>query len=137
LKKIPAETPGDQKVIDDLSEIIEDLRKENSDLRRNYEELHRNYEKQKKEFDDYKVRHPDNVGVKNGKPYFFKPGSSTADPVEPPRTEKKKPGARIGHRGYHRTMPDHVDEERRVPPSHSVLTAGQTSADLSPRGQGS
>ena len=46
----------------------------------------KNYEKLKKEFDDYKVRHPDNVGIKNGKPCFFRPETGQKLPWRTKRT---------------------------------------------------
>ena len=57
MKKIQAHCHDDQKLIDEVMERIDELQK--------------NYEKLKKEFDEYKIRHPENVGIKNGKPYFF------------------------------------------------------------------
>ena len=65
------------------------------------------------------MRHPENVGIKNGKPYYYMPETAAADqnstePQSEPKPEKKRSGARIGHRGYHRPVPDHVDEERTV-----------------------
>ena len=103
MDKTPARCPEDQKVMDEL-------RKENESLRKDLEKL-------KKEFDDYKVRHPENVGIKNGKPYFYKPEADqqcNAGNDDPSTTTapKKRPGARFGHKGYHRPVPDHVDEER-------------------------
>ena len=112
MNKASARCPDDQKVIDDLS------RREDGQ-ERIIEELRKNYETIKKEFDDYKVRHPENVGIRNGKPYFFRPEAeqqSNAGNDDPSTTTapKKRPGARIGHKGYHRPVPDHVDEDRNV-----------------------
>ena len=112
MNKTPARCPDDQKVIDDLSRRVDEQEKV-------IEELRKNYEKIKKEFDDYKVRHPENVGIKNGKPYFYKPEAeqqSNAGNDDPLTVcaPKKRPGARIGHKGYHRLVPEHVDEERTV-----------------------
>ena len=56
----------DQKIIDDLFMKIEEQKKI-------IEELRKNYEKLKKDFDEYRVRHPENVGIKNGKPYYYMP----------------------------------------------------------------
>ena len=112
MNKTPARCPDDQKVIDDLSRRVDEQEKI-------IEELRKNYEKIKKEFDDYKVRHPENVGIRNGKPYFFRPEAeqqSNAGNDDPLTVcaPKKRPGARIGHKGYHRPVPDHVDEDRNV-----------------------
>ena len=112
MNKTPARCPDDQKVIDDLSRKIEEQEKINEKLKKDLDKL-------KKEFDDYKVRHPENIGIKNGKPYFIRPDAgirtnSNAVIGTAASVPKKKPGARIGHRGYHRSIPDHVDEERNV-----------------------
>ena len=99
-------------IIDDLSKKIEEQEKINEELRKDIEKL-------KKDFDEYRVRHPENVGIKNGKPYYYMPETAAADqntsePQSEPKPEKKRSGARIGHRGYHRPVPDHVNEERTV-----------------------
>ena len=112
MDKTPARCPDDQKIIDDLSKKIEEQEKINEELRKDIEKL-------KKDFDEYRVRHPENVGIKNGKPYYYMPETAAADqnstePQSEPKPEKKRSGARIGHRGYHRPVPDHVDEERTV-----------------------
>ncbi len=104
MNKTPARCPDDQKVIDDLSRKIEEQEKINEKLKKDLDKL-------KKEFDDYKVRHPENIGIKNGKPYFIRPDAgirtnSNAVIGTAASVPKKKPGARIGHRGYHRSIPD-------------------------------
>ncbi len=53
MSETPAHCPEDQEVIDDLKRQIESLQKD--------------YEKLKKDFDEYRVRHLENAGVKNGK----------------------------------------------------------------------
>ncbi|MHB8359934.1 MAG: IS66 family transposase [Thermoplasmataceae archaeon] len=112
MDKTPDRCPDHKKIIDDLSKKIEEQEKI-------IEELRKNYEKLKKDFDEYRVRHPENVGIKNGKPYYYMPETAAADQnstesQSEPKPEKKRSGARIGHRGYHRPVPDHVDEERTV-----------------------
>ncbi len=112
MNKTPAHCPEDRKTIDDLSRRMDEQEKI-------IEELHKNYEKLKKEFDEYRIRHPENVGIKNGKPYFIMPDAgieTNSDAVigTAVGAPKKKPGARIGHPGYHRSIPNHVDEERNV-----------------------
>ena len=59
MDKTPARCPDDQKIIDDLSKKIEEQEKINEELRKDIEKL-------KKDFDEYRVRHPENVGIKNG-----------------------------------------------------------------------
>ncbi len=113
MNKMPAHCPDDRKTIDDLSRRVDEQEKIIEELRKNYERI-------KKEFDDYKVRHPENVGIKNGKPYFFRPeaeaetDNNAVNDTAVTVPEKKRPGARIGHKGYHRSIPDHVDEDRNV-----------------------
>ncbi len=107
MDKTPAHCPDDQKIIDDLSKRIDEQD-------RIIHELQENYRKIKKEFDEYRVRHPENVGVKNGKSYEYKSESKNASETDPQATPGKRPGAVKGHRGYHRPVPDHVDEERKV-----------------------
>ena len=70
MDKTPARCPDDQKIIDDLFMKIEEQKKI-------IEELRKNYEKLKKDFDEYRVRHPENVGIKNGKPYYYMPETAS------------------------------------------------------------
>jgi len=85
----------------------EKLRKENEELRRDNVELKKELDKIKKEFEKYKMRHPESVVVKNGKPYIVK--SSTKSQTQ------KRAGAIKGHKPYFRPMPEQVDEVCRVP----------------------
>jgi hypothetical protein len=55
MNKTPAHCPEDQRIIDKLRKQVGDL--------------NRKLENHRKEFVEYRVRHPENVGVKNGKPY--------------------------------------------------------------------
>ena len=119
MDKTPDRCPDHKKIIDDLSRKIEEQEKIIEELRKEKESLRRDLEKLKKDFDEYRVRHPENVGIKNGKPYYYMPETAaadhnTAEQQSEPKLEKKRSGARIGHRGYHRSTPDHVDEERTV-----------------------
>ena len=92
----------------------ERLQRENERLKRENEELKQKLEKEqeekeaiKKEFEEYKARHPETVGVKNGKPYII-----VAPNVSP---ERKPPGARPGHKPAWRRMPVSIDVRIRVP----------------------
>ena len=80
---MPARHPDDQIIIDDLFRKLNEQEKINDELRKENSSLRKDLEKLKKEFDDYKVRHPENVGIKNGKPYFYKPEakSEQCDPA--------------------------------------------------------
>jgi transposase len=90
-----------------LKEEIEKLRKEIERLRKENEALRKAKKKIEKEFEEYKVRHPENVGVKHGKPYHIK---------EPRITKPHgKPGAKPGHKGYSRKIAEHIDRIIEVP----------------------
>ena len=58
--------------LQDYKNIIENDKKVIDELHNEIDELKRGYKKLKKEFDEYKVRHPGNVGIKNGKAYEYK-----------------------------------------------------------------
>jgi len=92
----------------------EQLKREVGRLKREIEELKKKLEKEqeekeaiKKEFEEYKVRHPENVGVKNGKLYVIVPKN-----ISP---ERKKPGAKPGHKPFWRKMPVSVDKKVSIP----------------------
>ena len=94
----------------------EELRKENERLKRENEELKRRLEKTRREketiereFEEYKLRHPETTGVKNGKPYHIKQ-SSTSTSKAP-----GKPGAKPGHKPAYRPLPPTADEVVKVP----------------------
>jgi len=97
------------------------LKKENSDFKkqnkklkqeldkakRELEEVKRELDKTKRKFEEYKMLHPENVGVKNGKPYIIK--SSTKSQTQ------KRPGAIKGHKPFFRKMSDHIDASVVIP----------------------
>ncbi len=85
---------------DEVKQYIQKLEQENKELKEELKRL-------KEEFEEYKKRHPRTVGVKNGKPYFYKSSTKSQTP--------KKPGAKKGHKPYFRAMPEHIDEVRRIP----------------------
>lgn len=85
----------------------ERLRKENKELCKENAKLKKDLYKLKKEFEKYKMRHPESVGVKNGKPYIIKLSTKSQT--------RKRPGAIIGHKPFFRPMPEQVDEVCRVP----------------------
>ena len=91
--------PGDK--IEESKEI-EKLRRENERLRKENEVLRKAKEKIEKEYEQYKVRHPESVGIKHGKPYFIK--NSTK------KRKGKKAGAGIGHKPSNRKKPIEIDE---------------------------
>ena len=75
-------------------------------LEQRIRELEEKLQKITADFEEYKKRHPPNVGVKNGKPYAYLSPNQSSTP--------KKPGAKPGHKPYFRPMPDHIDFVRRV-----------------------
>ena len=89
-----AETPRDQRIIDALRKAGKCKDKKIDDF--------------ENELDEYKKRHPSNIGEKNGKSYEIKPE------IPPQPAEKKKPGQKKGHRGFFRRSPDHVDRVEKV-----------------------
>ena len=112
MSKTPAKISDNDAIIEELKRELQDYKNiiENDskiidELHNEIDELKNGYEKIKKEFDEYKVRHPGNVGVKNGKAYEYKSEAKqeSTDKI------KKKPGAVKGHKGYHRIAPDHID----------------------------
>ena len=111
--KTPAHCPEDQKIIDELRKQVDDLNRKLENLR--------------KEFDEYRVRHPGNVGVKSGKPYEYRSESKQAADGDPLNTANRRPGARIRNKGYHRPAADHVDGERKI----SITQCPHCRSDLS------
>ena len=116
------EPGGKRRISDEEAERIlrenEELRRENEHLReekRQVEEEKRKVEEEKKrvekEFEEYKLRHPETVGVKNGQVYAIKTPAKGDAPASP----KKRPGARPGHKPAFRKTPDHVDETVHLP----------------------
>lgn len=104
----------DQKEIDKLSDEnkelkkkIEELNRKKAAIEKEKEIIERELESVRKEFEEYKARHPETVGVKNGKPYILKPPTKMQDP--------KKPGAKPGHKPFFRKMPDRIDATVMVP----------------------
>jgi transposase len=85
----------------------EELRKEKESIEKEKEAVEKDLETVRKEFDEYKARHPENVGVKNGKAYAVKPPA--------PPGPRKRPGARPGHKPHYRKAPEHIDDVEGVP----------------------
>lgn len=91
----------------DLEHENERLRKKNEKLKRQIEKLKKEKKTIEKEFKEYKLRHPENVGVKHGKPYHIKKANSSGT--------DGKPGARLGHKGHFRKKVEYVDRIIDVP----------------------
>ena len=94
--KLLAETPNDQDMLDkfqrayeNLKKIVDRLEDENRRLRQ--------------ELEEYKKRHPSNVGVKNGKTYDIAvSGDEQSESMIPEPTDKRKQGAQPGHTAHFR-----------------------------------
>lgn len=118
-----SDEPGGKRRIseEELERILrenEELRRENERLREGKEAAEakvRKIEEEKKrvekEFEEYKLRHPETVGVKNGKVYAIK----TPAAGDPPASPKGRPGGRPGHKPAFRKTPERVDEEVSLP----------------------
>jgi len=61
----------------------------------------------KKEFEEYKMRHPETVEVKHGKPYFIRSTTKSSG--------HRRPGARPGHVPSFRPVPTKIDAVRQIP----------------------
>ena len=93
---------------DDDASVTHTVR-ELKELVRRLQQLERENAELRREFAEYRKRHPETVGVKNGQPYAFVP--SRARPSEPKRTL----GAKRGHPGAARPLPDRIDRVVAVP----------------------
>ena len=83
------------------------LRKEVDDLKKENEKLRKAKEKVEKDFKEYKFRHPANIGQKGGKTYTIKKDNVSID--------RKPRGAKKGHKGHYRALPEFVDDHIPVP----------------------
>ena len=133
MNKSTARHPEDQIIIDDLFRKLNEQERINDELWNENNSLRKDLKKPKKKFDGYSVRYPENVGVKNGKPYFYKPKAKNekkCDAVDGDSATvsipKMKAGARIGHCEYQGPVPDHVDRGRNV----SITECPHCSSDL-------
>jgi transposase len=104
--KLLAETPRDQKIIDNLQRSLEQFKKHMEDRIREFVEKNRELveenRKLRDELNEYKKRHPSSIGVKNGKTYDIAlPYYGKTDRIDE-NTEKIKPGAQPGHTGHFR-----------------------------------
>ena len=98
------------------------IRRDNNSLHKKNEKLKKQLDKIKEKFEEYKKRHPKMVGVKHGKPYFFK--SSTRP------QKQKKPGARRGHEPHFRPMPEQIDDTYRIPVTICPKCGGDLSENV-------
>ena len=117
--KLLAETPRDQKIIDNLQRSLDQFKKH---MENRIKEL-------REKFEEYKKRHPATVGVKNGKTYdIAKLKDSPSDnKIIQELPEKKKPGAQPKHKGHFRIRSRPTEKVRvsldlhECPECHSTL----------------
>ncbi|MBM4249344.1 MAG: IS66 family transposase [Euryarchaeota archaeon] len=105
-----------------LEQENERLKRENEELKKKLEETKKKYEDVQREFEEYKARHPETVGVKNGKPYILKSPTKSLNP--------KKPGAQPGHKPFFRKMPDTVDAIIKVPIEKCTRCCGRNLSEV-------
>lgn len=93
--RVLKEIENQKKEVENQKKDLEKLRDENGKLQKENRKLRR-------DFDEYRNRHPETVGVKNGKAYEFKAETPTAETAADPM--KKKPGAQPGHKPHNRRL---------------------------------
>lgn len=106
-RKILAEVILLHGYMDGMQDLPDAVKQYIQKLEQRIKELETKLQRIKTDFEEYKKRHPPNVGMKNGKPYAFKSSNQSQTP--------KKPGAKQGHKPYFRPMPNHIDYVRQVP----------------------
>ena len=93
---LAAETKRDQEMIDKFQRAYENLKKIADRLEDENRRL-------RQELEEYRKRHPSNVGVKNGKTYDIAvSGDAQPESMIPEPAENRKPGAQPGHKGHFR-----------------------------------
>ena len=103
---LTADTPRDQEMIEKFQRAYENLRKIVDKLEDENRRL-------RKENEEYRKRHPSNIGIKNGKPYVIPMAENIPESDESHEVQgttdvikKRNPGAQPGHRGYFRIRKD-------------------------------
>ncbi len=99
-----------QKGRQELWKRIQDMAREIDRQDREINELREELTRTRKQFDEYKKRHPEMVGVKNGKAYI-----ASIDRKSEGEGTGRKPGAQPGHQPHSRPVPAHIDETVEVP----------------------
>ena len=116
-----ADTARDQEILDKFQRAYENLKKIVDKQNEKIKDL-------ENELNEYKKRHPPNIGVNNGKTYDIAvSGDAQPESIIPEMQEKRKPGAQPGHKGLFRigSRPDrkiriHMDMHE-CPECHSSL----------------
>ena len=93
---LAADTKRDQEMIDKFQRAYENLKKIVDKQNEKIKDL-------ENELNEYKKRHPSNIGVKNGKTYDIAvSGDAQPENIIPEMQEKRKQGAQPGHTGHFR-----------------------------------
>ncbi len=93
---LAADTKRDQEMIDKFQRAYENLKKIVDKQNEKIKDL-------ENELNEYKKRHPSNIGVKNGKTYDIAvSGDAQPENIIPEMQEKRKQGAQPGHKGHFR-----------------------------------
>ena len=99
-----------QKGRQELWKRIQDMAREIDRQDREINELREELARTRKQFDEYKKRHPEMVGIKNGKAYI-----ASIDSKRDANGTGRKPGAQPGHPPHFRHVPAHIDDSVEVP----------------------
>ena len=99
-----------QKGRQELWKRIQNMAREIDRQDREDTELKEELTRTRKQFDEYRKRHPEMVGAKNGKAYI-----ATIDRKGDAGGRGRKPGAQPGHQPHSRPVPEHIDETVDVP----------------------
>ena len=101
-----AETPHDQEMIEKFQRAYENLKKIVDKIQDENRTLREENRKLMEELNEYRKRHPANVGVKNGKTYEIAEVNAIHQEWDTQQgSERRKPGAQIGHKGFSRITP--------------------------------
>jgi hypothetical protein len=99
-----------QKGRQELWKRIQDMAREIDRLDRENTELKSEIERTRKQLEEYRKRHPEMVGVKNGKAYI-----ASIDSKHDGESTGRKQGAQPGHQPHFRPVPAHIDDSVVVP----------------------
>lgn len=99
-----------QKGRQELWKRIQEMAREIDRQDREINGLREDLARTRKQFDEYRKRHPEMVGVKNGKAYI-----ASIDRRSEGEGTGRKPGAQPGHQPHSRPVPAHIDETVEVP----------------------
>ena len=96
--------PVSQKARQELWRKAQEMLEHIRELEKQVEEQKEELERTRKQLDEYKKRHPEMVGVKNGRAYI-----ASIDRRSGANGTGRKPGAQPGHQPHFRHVPAHID----------------------------